>query len=138
MANLDALYREILLEYAGRPNPVLDETKPIVRVYNRSCGDAVQISYDNRGKALKVTVHATGCIICRASAVMLESLVNDHDVSLPALVQAVKEMITTGRVPALLAESDLAALAGVAQFPARVACAYLAWEGLAKALHDQK
>lgn len=137
MTEIDSLYRDILIEYAHRPNPDLSEVADVVRVYNHLCGDSVALAHTITRNCLRVQVSATGCIICRASAVMLEGLVNHSGEDAWRLIAGMKSMLTDGEVPDIFAQTDTGALAGVSQFPARVACAYLAWEALERILHEE-
>jgi nitrogen fixation NifU-like protein len=105
--------------------------------YNPLCGDRIRVFLKiEGGVVVAVTFHGEGCAISRASASMMtERLKGCPEGEIESRVSEVVEMLAGPVEPALDLESsgDLAALAGVRKFPARIKCATLAWHAAEEA-----
>ena len=106
--------------------------------YNPLCGDKVTVfvnEHDGNIEAVQFT--GEGCAISRASASIMTTLLAGRTVA-EARQEAQKfyDMLTAAEDPDLdiLEQGEVAALAGVRQFPARIKCATLAWHALEDAL----
>jgi nitrogen fixation NifU-like protein len=139
MADLDALYQEIILDHNRRPRnygelPGADRS---VAGRNPLCGDEmtlwVRLEDDRIADARFV---AQGCAVSKASASLMTAAVKGKTREEAGALYDRVHRLVTGR----LGEDEraglgpLAALGGVAKFPIRVKCASLPWHALRKAL----
>ncbi|MGK0184629.1 MAG: nitrogen fixation NifU-like protein [Verrucomicrobiales bacterium] len=143
-ADLSDLYQDIILGHNRRPRNecILNPCNYTAEGFNPLCGDRVTVyaTDGDSGTIEKVTFMGEGCAISRASASMMTTELAGRS------VDQVKERID--QVIAMLSQSadgewdldkvgDLAALAGVRKFPARIKCATLSWHALKSALDQQ-
>lgn len=138
MMPLNELYQEIILDHYRQPRGRGELAPPKITQegFNPSCGDEIILDLRVRdGRIEAVRFHGRGCSISQASASMLTEAVQGKTlVEAHALIQQVLGLVkgeTDGDIDSL---GDLAALAGVRQFPVRVKCATLAWHTLEEAL----
>ena len=142
MSDLDALYRELILDHSKHPQHYglapEEGASATSHQKNPVCGDEITLRARVDGDAIRdVTWEGTGCSISQASASMLADLVEWMPrVEASALVDGFREALRSrGTIP--LDEEvygDAAALSGVSKFSARVKCAMLAWVALEDAL----
>lgn len=142
MSDLDALYRELILDHSKHPQHYglapEEGASATSHQKNPVCGDEITLRARVDGDAIRdVTWEGTGCSISQASASMLADLVEGMPrVEASALVDGFREALRSrGTIP--LDEEvygDAAALSGVSKFSARVKCAMLAWVALEDAL----
>ena len=107
--------------------------------HNPLCGDQVRVELTVRdGCVADVRFHGFGCAISTASASLMTEAVKGRPIEeVDALFAKVLAMLTEeGSMPQFSErEEQLAALAGVREFPMRVKCASLSWHTLQAALH---
>lgn len=135
------LYREELLRHAKAPAgaaAVGRDEAGCVRKVNPACGDEVRLRLVRGadGRIVAVEHQTRGCAICVASASMLAAEVAAHGGGLSAAEAAERAKAVFGRLEAgAFGEEDgaLQSLNGLAKFPARKACARLAWEAFTEA-----
>jgi nitrogen fixation NifU-like protein len=136
--NLKELYREVILDHNraprnfGRVVPANAEA----RGHNPLCGDKLDVTARLQDDRLEdVRFEGQGCAISTASAsLMTEAVKGRTRQEISQLYEEVHELLTH---PAHTPKRDLGklmALAGVAEFPARVKCASLCWHTLNAAL----
>ena len=135
--DLEALYRETVLEHYRRPRHRAPLAAPDASalVHNPVCGDQVRVEVVLRdGKIAEIASIARGCSIAVASGSVMTELVLDGSVgSVPELEAALRALVEgRGAVEGL--DPRLRAFERVAQIPSRRGCATLAWEALAQAL----
>ena len=139
---LDELYQEILLDHYKRPRnfgplPGFDHEAD---GHNPLCGDRVHVRVKLDGDRLaEVRFEGSGCAISTASASMMTEAVRGRTrAEVEARFDDFRALVTGEGVPpdaaAVEELGELAALAGVRQFPMRVKCATLAWHTLRAAL----
>jgi nitrogen fixation protein NifU and related proteins len=150
VANLDDLYREIILDHYRSPRNRGELLAPAHRTegFNPLCGDEIVVYVDVSDGVLrdiKLTGH--GCSISQASSSLMSTAVKGKSLA------QVRETISTFKDLMTVRESDidrtgtdtdadlrrlgeLAALAGVVKFPVRIKCATLAWNTLTQALDE--
>jgi len=136
MSDLDALYQDVLLSHARKPRHfgALDGADRRAVADNPVCGDRVEVFAVVRdGRIERVSFEGTGCAISMASASLLTEAVEGKTDAQVAEIAARLERVLRGEDEGRDL-GDLAALAGVARFPVRAACARLAWEALARAM----
>ena len=143
MANLDALYQEIILEHNRRPRNyrVMEGADRVVKGHNPLCGDALTLWLKLEGdRVVDASFQGSGCAISRASASMMtEAVKGKTRTEADQLFTRVHELVT-GKLDietdpaAKKTLGSLRALGGVARFPIRVKCASMAWHALRSAL----
>ncbi|MSQ11172.1 MAG: SUF system NifU family Fe-S cluster assembly protein [Dehalococcoidia bacterium] len=139
---LDALYREAILDHARNPRNRAPLGSPTVQahVLNPFCGDEVFLDLAFRdGRVTDVGAYGEGCAVSRASASLMSGLLRGKTVAeTRALAECFQHVMRTGQPSdaerKLLGDAE--ALAGVTRFPVRVKCALLAWEALDEALNQ--
>jgi len=136
--DLKELYRDVILDHNRSPRNFgrLDPADASATGRNPLCGDALEITLRLQGDRLEeVRFEGQGCAISMASAsLMSEAVKGRRREEIERLYEQVHALLT-GRGTAAAAElGKLAALGGVAEFPARVKCASLCWHTLHAAL----
>jgi nitrogen fixation protein NifU and related proteins len=136
---LKDLYRELILDHNRSPRNFgrLDPADAAADGHNPLCGDELHLSLRLAGERLEdVRFEGHGCAISVASASLMSEAVKGRSRGeVDALYRLVHALLTgtLADVPAAQL-GKLAALAGVAEFPARVKCASLCWHTLHAAL----
>jgi nitrogen fixation NifU-like protein len=159
MANLEDLYREIILDHYRNPrNRGELEVPPAVRAegFNPLCGDEITLYLDvDDGVVTDVRIAAQGCSISQSSASMMSVAIKGKPIEeVRDLTRQFKAMMSIHESvlggdgsngadeadePVAVDEKalgDLAALQGVVKFPPRIKCATLAWVTLGQGLDD--
>lgn len=137
--SVQALYQETILQHSRHPRRFgrLRHATHSAAGDNPLCGDRLLLDLEV-GRDLRVVDAAfegVGCAVSIASASLLVDRLPGLDLDGAAeLARAVDVLLGRGAAecPASLGEID--ALGAVRSFPARVACASLAWETLREAL----
>ena len=144
MSDLDALYRELILDHSKHPQHFglagEEGAHATSHQKNPVCGDEItlraRITAD--GDTIRdVTWEGSGCSISQASASMLSDLVEGMPrADATRLIEGFREALRSRGQLELDEEvyGDAAALTGVSKFSARVKCAMLAWVALEDAL----
>lgn len=130
MNDLTDLYQSVILDHNRRPRnySVLPTANRVGSGNNPLCGDEVTVYVKLDGdKIADISFQGSGCAISQASAsLMTVNLKGKTVAEAEAIAGGVMNLIKSGQVDE--AElSDLSALAGVHQFPARIKCATLSW-----------
>ena len=137
---LDALYQEIIIRHFKNPRNFgkLDGPAMSAHQENPSCGDQLdlQVVIDELQRISQIKFHGRGCAISQSSASMMTELVKDKTIAEVRDAIASFMHMLTGEGEAKVNLGDLAALAGVKQFPVRVKCATLAWKALESCLQQ--
>lgn len=138
------LYQELILDHSKRQvgHGLREGHMAEVHHVNPTCGDEVtlRVHLDGTGRDAKITdisYEAMGCSISMASTSILAEEITGEDVDDAMVVhEAMRQMLTSrGQNPGdEEVIGDGVALAGVAQYPARVKCALLGWMALTDAL----
>jgi nitrogen fixation protein NifU and related proteins len=143
MANLEALYQELILEHNRRPRNyrVMDGADRVVESHNPLCGDALTLWVKLDGDRVSdASFQGSGCAISRASAsLMTEAVKGKTRSEAEALFTRFHDLVTgkldvEADAAAKNALGPLRALGGVSRFPVRVKCASMAWHALRSAL----
>ena len=145
MADLDELYREIILDHYRNPRRRGTLHGPHVHAegVNPSCGDEFALDLRIEGGVVTdVAIQGQGCSISQASGSMMAEAILGKDVPTVGdlmakfrLMMGIDEgdsPIDPNRPGSVL--GDLEALQGVRRFPVRIKCADLPWATLADAL----
>src|SRR5690348_7251661 len=145
MANLDALYQELILEHNRRPRNyrVMDGADRVVEGRNPLCGDALTLWLKLDGdRVADASFQGSGCAISRASAsLMTEAVKGKSRSEAEALFERFHDLVTgkldiEANPDAKKVLGSLRALGGVSRFPIRVKCASMAWHALRSALNS--
>ena len=138
--HLEQLYQDIILDHSKRPrhehelNPCTGRAEG----YNPICGDKVTVFVRLAdGKISEASFIGEGCAISRASAsIMTTLLAGLTPEQAHAKAKEIYDLLTQAEDPVvdLMETGEIAALAGVRKFPARIKCATLAWHALEDAL----
>ena len=139
---LSDIYTEVIGEHSRDPENKrhLPHATCALRGHNPSCGDEITLELEiEDGKVKDASFTGVGCAISQASTDIMIDLIRGREVKeAKHLAQLFIGMIK-GEVTdeSELEELDEAlALKGVANMPARVKCAVLAWHTLDHALED--
>ena len=139
MANLEALYQEVILDHNRKPRNFREMENADRRIEGRNplCGDQVTLWVKLDGdRVTDVSFKGTGCAISKSSASLMTSSVKGKTLAeTRALFERFHDMIT-GKMTDADRETmgSLAALGGVSKFPLRVKCASLSWHALKSAI----
>jgi nitrogen fixation NifU-like protein len=142
MANLEALYQEVILDHNRKPRNfrVMENADRVVDGKNPLCGDEIKLFVRLDGdRVADLSFHTppgVGCAISKASASLMTTAIKGQErAEAVELFEKFHNMIT-GKLPDGEREKmgSLAALGGVSKFPIRVKCASLAWHALRSAL----
>jgi nitrogen fixation protein NifU and related proteins len=163
MADLEELYREIILDHYRSPrNRGELESPPAHRVegFNPLCGDEVVLSMVvEDGTLADLKIGGSGCSISQSSASLMSAAVKGKPVDqVRQLINTFKGMMSVheawlghehqhdgngaevveGEPEEIDLEKlgELAALQGVVKFPVRIKCATLSWNALAQGLDE--
>ncbi len=144
MDELRELYQEIILDHNKNPRnfrPMEDADKT-TEGFNPLCGDHYTIYLKTDGGIVTdVSFTGSGCAISKASASVMSAIVKGKSVKEAELLFEKFHHLVKGELTGdenILALGKLAAFAGVAEFPARVKCASLAWHTLHAALSSDE
>ena len=137
--DLKELYREVILDHNRSPRNYgrVEPADASAAGHNPLCGDRLNVSVRLEGERLAdVRFEGQGCAISVASAsLMTEAVRGQTRAEFEQLYGEVHQLLTHAGTPPPEHLGKLAALAGVAEFPARVKCASLCWHTLSAALH---
>jgi nitrogen fixation protein NifU and related proteins len=137
MHDLTDLYQSVILDHNRRPRnyQVLPTANRVGSGNNPLCGDQLTVYVKLDGdKVTDISFQGSGCAISQASAsLMTVNLKGKTVAEAEAIAANVHRLITSGDVKDDEL-SDLSALAGVHQFPARIKCATLGWHAAINAM----
>ena len=139
MADLDDLYREMILDHSRNPRNFRsnEAAAGIAHGNNPLCGDRVSVFVDLDGDSIRdISFQGSGCAVCTASAsLMTQALKGATRRRAQFLFENVHHMLTDGKLPHPEVElGKLHVLEGVREFPIRVKCATLPWHTFHSAL----
>jgi nitrogen fixation NifU-like protein len=133
MSELRELYQEIIIDHGRHPRNfgAMDDATHHKQGFNPLCGDKLTLHLlEKNGVIEKLMFEGCGCAISMASAsLMTEMAKGKTRDAIEIIFSEFHEVVTQGK-KAGENLGKLAVLAGVAEFPARVKCATLAWHTL--------
>ena len=139
MSSLGELYQNVILEHNRSPRNyrVMDDADRQAEGNNPLCGDQLTVWLRMDGDLISdVAFQGLGCAISRASASLMTSAVKGKSRrEAEELFQRFRGLVTGApgsAGPETLGK--LAVFSGIAEYPARVKCASLAWHTLKAAL----
>lgn len=136
----DELYQQVILEHARRPQNHGPQPVPPAfhaKGVNPSCGDEIEVwvSFAPDGTIQKISFEGQGCAISQSAASVMTGKAAGLTPEAALRLIADFQDIVTGSADVDFDEfGELAAFAGVRQFPQRVKCAMLGWRALEQAL----
>ncbi|WP_057829055.1 Fe-S cluster assembly sulfur transfer protein SufU [Liquorilactobacillus cacaonum] len=141
LSRLDNLYRQMILEHASHPHHhgTLENADHQLELRNPTCGDVLTVQVVMQaGKVSDVAFSGSGCTISQASASMMtDEVIGKTPIQVEQMVMTFSKMVTgesTKNVEEILGDATI--LEGVAQFPARIKCATLAWKAIYQAIEN--
>lgn len=135
------LYEQIILHHNTAPQNYhrLDPASHHAEGYNPICGDHYHIYLNvEDGTITDVGFQGHGCAISKASASIMTTLLRGRtSADAEALFDTFHRLITSrvSEVPDFEELGEMAALAGVRNYPNRIKCVNLAWHAMRSALH---
>ena len=143
-SDLRDLYQDVILDHGKKPRNarVIENASVVQPAYNPLCGDkgTLYLSLDSPDQRIAdVAYVGQGCSISTASASIMTEFLRgkSRDEALATfdrfhdMIMAAPDEAVHRAVPEL---GKLSVFSGVAEFPARVKCATLAWHALKAAL----
>jgi nitrogen fixation NifU-like protein len=135
---LKDLYREVILDHNRSPRNFGRIEAPDAQAdgHNPLCGDSLHVTLRLAGDRVEdVRFEGQGCAISVASASLMSEAVKGRSRAEIARLYRDVHALLTDRAHQCAADlGKLMALAGVAEYPARVKCASLCWHTLNAAL----
>ena len=140
MNPLDELYQQVILEHARRPQN--HGPQPVPPAFhaegvNPACGDEIEVwvTFADDGTIQKVSFQGQGCAISQSAAsVMTGKATGLTAEAARGLIADFHDIVTGSAEVDFDQFGEMAAFAGVRQFPQRVKCAMLCWRALGQAL----
>src|ERR1700734_2139447 len=135
---LNDLYRDVILDHNRRPRNfgALEPADASAEGFNPMCGDRLTLRLRMADDRISdIRFEGQGCAISTASASLMTEAVKGRSLEeIARLYEAVHALLTAPGGAAAPDLGKLMALAGVAEYPARVKCATLCWHTLNAAL----
>ncbi|MCF7929963.1 MAG: SUF system NifU family Fe-S cluster assembly protein [Acholeplasmataceae bacterium] len=141
--NIEQLYRQVIMEHYKNPKNkgfVADNSYLTIHLNNPSCGDEMTVQLKVEDHMITDIKHqGTGCSICCSSAsVMSETLKGKSMDEAMKIIHEFYELIKGYPYDKDILVGDAVVYQGVAQFPARVKCATLAWKATEQGINKIK
>lgn len=135
--NLDTLYRQVIMDHYKHPRNrgTFEDESLTVEMNNPTCGDRIFLQFKLDGDVVEdVRFTGEGCSISLASASMMTQAIKGKkiDEALQMSENFSKMMLGQEVDIEAFGLEDIEALQGVANFPARIKCATLAWKAMEK------
>lgn len=143
MNHIEQLYRQVIMEHYKHPKNkglIADPSYLTIHLNNPSCGDemTVQMLVKN-GQIADIRHQGTGCSICCSSASVMSETLKSHTLDeANQIIKEFYELIKGYSYNANILKGDAVVYQGVAQFPARIKCATLAWKAIEQGIIKKK
>lgn len=141
MSDLRELYQETIIDHGRHPRNfgALPEANHHQEGFNPLCGDKITLHViEKNGVVEKLMFEGSGCAISMASASLMTDMLKGKSIQdINEIFTAFHELVTHNDHSVSDKLGKLAVLGGVAEFPARVKCATLAWHTLNAALKNK-
>src|SRR5690625_3404029 len=133
--NLDNLYRQVIIDHYKHPRNkgTFEDDKLTVEMNNPTYGDRICLQFKRDNDIVSdIKFTGEGCSISMASASMMTESVKGKTVEEALeLADLFSQMMMGNEVDiGSFDMDDIEALQGVAEFPARIKCATLAWKAM--------
>lgn len=141
-SNLDTLYRQVIMDHYRTPRNrgILEDPSMTVDMNNPTCGDRIRVQLKVADGIIEdARFDGEGCSISLASASMMTQVVKGKKVVDALKISSMFSDMMIGKelIPGDFDVGDIQALQGVSQFPARIKCATLAWQGMEKGVLEE-
>jgi nitrogen fixation protein NifU and related proteins len=144
MSELNELYQQLILEHNKTPRNFkkIDDATHYAEGFNPLCGDHYEVWLKLDGdKIADIGFLGSGCAISKSSASMMTTSLKGATIADAEKLFERFRQVVTGKwsVDENIEELGcLGALTGVAEFPARIKCATLAWHAMHSALAKEQ
>ncbi len=142
MSSVRELYQEVILDHNKSPRNYVEIKNPdrFAAGHNPLCGDKLTIALKLEGdKITEAAFQGSGCAISKASASIMTTVIKGKtQQEALQLFERFRNMVSGKEAPNAESMGKLDVFAGVAEFPARVKCASLAWHTLKAALDSKE
>ncbi|AMA62573.1 SUF system NifU family Fe-S cluster assembly protein [Kurthia gibsonii] len=142
MSNLDQLYRSVIMDHYKKPRNkgTIEGSNVSIDMNNPTCGDRIHLTLQvEDGIVADAKFEGEGCSISMSSASMMTQMVKGKTTEEAVeLAHVFSDMMLGKEHDEDLDLGDVEALSGVAQFPARIKCATLAWKAMEKGINENK
>lgn len=140
--NLDTLYRQVIMDHYKHPRNrgTFDDDHLSVEMNNPTCGDRIHLQFKLDGDVVEdVRFTGEGCSISLASASMMTQAIKGKKIDEALYMSELFSRMMLGQEIDFeeFGLEDIEALQGVANFPARIKCATLAWKAMEKIKHKE-
>jgi nitrogen fixation NifU-like protein len=141
MNDLRDLYQDVIIEHGRRPRNFGQLMTPSCQAHGKNplCGDQIIVYMNIINESIQdISFDGQGCAICTASASLMTEHLKGKSVEVARqLFETFHQLITQeGFVVQDESLGKLIILSGVAEYPARVKCATLAWHTMINALEQ--
>jgi len=140
--NLDTLYRQVIMDHYKNPRNrgSLEDESLTVDMNNPTCGDRIHLTFKvEDGKVIDAKFDGEGCSISMSSASMMTQAIKGQTIENALKMSKIfSDMMLGKEYDEDIDLGDIEALQGVAQFPARIKCATLAWKAMEKGINSQQ
>lgn len=135
--NLDTLYRQVIMDHYKHPRNrgTFEDESLTVEMNNPTCGDRIFLQFKLDGDVVEdVRFTGEGCSISLASASMMTQAIKGKKIDEALQMSEIFSKMMLGQEVDIeeFGLEDIEALQGVANFPARIKCATLAWKAMEK------
>ena len=143
MANLNNLYRQIIMDHYKNPrNKGLCEKDGYVKCHlkNPSCGDMIDVESLVKNDVIEDIRHdGQGCSICCASASIMSEVVKGMKVDeATTFLNNYLKMVSNQEYDESIDFDELQVFDGIKDFPARVRCASISSQALLSTLKKEE
>lgn len=142
MSNLDQLYRSVIMDHYKKPRNkgTIEDSNVSIDMNNPTCGDRIHLTLQvEDGIVSDAKFEGEGCSISMSSASMMTQMIKGKTTEEAVeLAHVFSNMMLGNEHDEDLDLGDVEALSGVAQFPARIKCATLAWKAMEKGINENK
>ena len=144
MSEIDEMYNDLIMEHSMNSynKKKLDHCDLCSKGHNPNCGDEIEIELILDGNVIKdMAFTGHGCAISQAStSIMIDTL---KDKTIEQAKEIIKDFIKMIKRENIYEEEyskleDAIAFKNIANMPARVKCALLAWHTLEDLLNEKK
>lgn len=140
MNNMSNLYRQVIMDHYKSPrNKGLTGVGKQNHLRNPSCGDDITVEVEVENNKIKHVHHlGTGCSICCSSASVMTEVLTGKDIKeAKKIIDDYCKMIKGEEIEDEDVLEEALVYQGVAQFPARMKCATIAWKAVEEILGEE-
>jgi len=139
MNNIEQLYRQVIMDHYKNPKNkglIANPDYLTIHLNNPSCGDEMTVQLYTKNHLITDVRHqGTGCSICCSSASVMSVTLKNHTIDEAlSIIKEFYELIKGYTYNPDILKGDAIVYQGVAQFPARIKCATLAWKAIEQGL----